>query len=141
MRRILIGTLALSSLGVLSGTAALAQSPGQGGPPPAARPSSADMHNPNAGNGPEGASSKVDDKKFAMNAAVGGLTEVELGKLATQKGASDGVKQFGQKMVDDHTKANDQLKEIATKSNMEVPTALDPKHQARVDKLSKAIWR
>jgi len=68
---------------------------------------------------------------------MGGLTEVELGKVAAQKGASDGVKQFGQKMVDDHTKANDQLKEIATKENMEMPTTLDSKHQSRVDKLSK----
>ena len=56
---------------------------------------------------------KVDDKKFLQDAAIGGLMEVESGKLATQKGSSDGVKKFGQQMVDDHSKANDQLKEIA----------------------------
>src|SRR5205807_8479023 len=80
---------------------------------------------------------KVDDKKFVKDSALGGLTEVELGKLAAQKGSSDAVKQFGQRMVDDHSKANDQLKEVAGKSNIEVPAALDSKHQSRVDKLAK----
>ncbi len=81
--------------------------------------------------------SKVDDKKFVKEAALGGLTEVELGKLATQKASSEQVKQFGQKMIDDHTKANDQLKEAASKDNIPVPDTLDAKHQSQVDKLSK----
>jgi len=80
---------------------------------------------------------KVDDKKFAKDAALGGLTEVELGKLAAQKASNDAVKQFGQRMVDDHSKANEQLKQIAGKSNIEVPAALDSKHQSRIDKLAK----
>ncbi len=88
-------------------------------------------------NNPDGVSArKMDDKKFVKDAAMGGMTEVELGKLAAQKATRDDVKQFGQKMVDDHTKANDQLKEIATKSSMEVPSSLDAKHQSRIDKLS-----
>jgi len=80
---------------------------------------------------------KVDDKKFAKDAALGGMTEVQLGKLATQKASRDDIKQFGQKIVDDHTKANDQLKELASKENIPIPDALDSKHQARIDKLSK----
>ena len=80
---------------------------------------------------------KVDDRKFLNDAALGGLTEVELGKLAVQKSSDDKVKEFGQKMVDDHTKANDQLKEVASKDNIPVPDSLDSKHQARIDKLSK----
>ncbi len=80
---------------------------------------------------------KVDDKKFVKDAALGGMTEVELGKLATQKASSDAVKQFAQKMVDDHTKANDQLNEIAGKENINVPDSLDSKHQSRINKLSK----
>ena len=47
------------------------------------------------------------DKNFVVNAAIGGMTEVELGKLAASKGTSPMVKDFGSKMVDDHTKAND----------------------------------
>ena len=82
-------------------------------------------------------SAKVDDKKFVKDAAVGGMTEVELGKLATQKALSDQVKQFGQKMVDDHTKAGEQLKQLAGKENIQIASRLDSKHQSRVDKLSK----
>jgi putative membrane protein len=92
-------------------------------------------------NGPmnqtESMPTKVDDKKFAKEAAIGGLTEVELGKLAQQKASSDAVKQFGQKMVDDHTKANDELKQVASKEGIQIPDSLDSKHQARVDKLGK----
>ena len=82
-------------------------------------------------------SAKMDDKKFVKDAALGGMTEVELGKLATQKASRDDVKQFGQRMVDDHTKANDQLKQVASKENIPIPEALDSKHQSRIDKLSK----
>ena len=77
------------------------------------------------------------DKQFLKDAADGGLAEVELGQLASSKGSSDEVKKFGQRMVEDHGKANDQLKEAATKSNIEVPAALDSKHQSHIDKLAK----
>ncbi len=76
------------------------------------------------------------DKKFATEAAQGGLAEVELGQLATQKGQSDKVKQFGQRMVDDHTNANKQLKSIAEKDNITLPTSITAKDQALKDKLS-----
>ncbi len=88
-------------------------------------------------NVPETMPAKVNDKAFLKEAALGGMTEVELGKLATQKASNDAVKQFGQQMVDDHTKANDTLKQIATKESVNVPDSLDSKHQSRVDKLSK----
>lgn len=91
---------------------------------------------PDAG-GAAGAAAKAPDQKFVKEAAQGGLLEVELGKVASQKASSESVKQFGQKMVDDHTKANDQLKQAASKDNVPVPDTLDAKHQARIDKLSK----
>jgi putative membrane protein len=81
--------------------------------------------------------SKVDDKQFLKDAAQGGRTEVELGKLASQKASSDDVKQFAQKMVDDHSKANDKLKDVASQDDIEVPATLDSSHQSRIDKLSK----
>ena len=65
-------------------------------------------------------SNKFDEKRFVKDALVGGLTEVELGKLAVDKASSDAVKQFGQKMIDDHSKANAELKEIATKEKIDV---------------------
>jgi putative membrane protein len=92
-----------------------------------------------SGGGQSGAASSglnKSDRKFAMEAAMGGMTEVELGRLATERGASDAVKQFGQRMVDDHSKANDDLKQWATTAGVTLPTALDAKHQAMVTKMS-----
>jgi putative membrane protein len=76
------------------------------------------------------------DMKFAMEAAMGGMEEVELGRLAAQKGASDEVRQFGQRMVDDHTKANEDLMQVASGKGMTLPTALDAKHQMDMQKMS-----
>lgn len=145
MQRVFVNSLVFSVALFLFGTsAALAQQPGGGGQSPSmpqqspTRPSNTDMNNPaTQGQTESAAPAKVDDKKFAKEAAIGGMTEVELGKLAVQKASSDAVKQFGQKMIDDHTKANDQLKEIASKEGLTLPQALDSKHQARVDKLGK----
>ncbi len=79
------------------------------------------------------------DRQFIKKAAQGGLAEVELGKLATEKAASPEVKQFGQRMVDDHSKANDQLKQVASEKGITVPEKLSPKDaatKARLEKLS-----
>ena len=76
------------------------------------------------------------DQKFALEAAMGGTMEVELGKVAASKGASDEVRQFGQRMVDDHSKANEELMRVASAKGMTLPTAPDPKHQAEMQKLS-----
>jgi len=79
------------------------------------------------------------DREFVLKAAQGGLAEVQLGQLATEKAASPEVKQFGQRMVDDHTKANDQLKQIAQQEGVTVPDQLDAKDaatKARLEKLS-----
>jgi putative membrane protein len=76
------------------------------------------------------------DKMFVKKAAIGGMFEVETGKIAQDKGADQGVKDFGAKMVEDHGKANDELKSIASSKGIEVPTALDAKHQKMVDSLN-----
>ena len=76
------------------------------------------------------------DQKFVNEAASGGMAEVELGKVATQKAQSEDVKKFGQKMIDDHTKANDELKSVAAKKNITVPSEMNAKDKATVDKLS-----
>jgi putative membrane protein len=76
------------------------------------------------------------DAEFIPKAAGGGMTEVELGKLAAEKGASQEVKNFGNQMVKDHSKANDELKELAGKMNVMVPEKVDAKHQAMIAKMS-----
>ncbi len=79
------------------------------------------------------------DSKFATMAASGGMAEVEMARLALTKSSSDSVKQYAQKMIDDHTAANEELMQIASAKSMTLPTAPDPKMQmmmAKMDKLS-----
>lgn len=79
----------------------------------------------------------MSDKKFVRGAAEGGLAEVELGRLATEKASSDQVKKFGQRMVDDHSKANDELKQVASAEGIQIPDKLSAKDQMTKDRLSK----
>jgi putative membrane protein len=76
------------------------------------------------------------DRDFVMDAAMGGMMEVELGRIAAQNGASDAVKQFGQRMVDDHGKANEELMTLATSKGISLPTTLDEKHKEHLTKFS-----
>ena len=75
------------------------------------------------------------DKTFVLKAAQGGMTEVEVGQLAADKGTSQAVKDFGSKMVTDHGAANAELKTLAASKSITLPDKLDTKHQAAVDKL------
>jgi putative membrane protein len=77
------------------------------------------------------------DHAFVTEAAKGGMAEVELGKLAADKASSDQVKQFGQRMVTDHGKANDELKSLAQQKNITLPTEINAKDKATHDRLSK----
>ena len=81
------------------------------------------------------------DKAFVMEAAGGGMAEVELGRLATEKASDADVKQFGQRMVDDHGKGNDELKGLASQKGVTLPADLDAKHKATRDRLSKLSGR
>ena len=77
------------------------------------------------------------DKHFVNKAAQGGLAEVQLGQLAQQNGSSSAVKDFGQKMVTDHTKANTQLQSVAQQKGITPPSDLDTHDKNTKDKLSK----
>jgi len=77
------------------------------------------------------------DKSFMLKAAQGGIAEVQLGQLATQKATSDTVKQFAQRMVDEHSQANNQLTALATQKGATLPTSIGSKYQDAYDKLSK----
>ncbi|PYJ51906.1 MAG: DUF305 domain-containing protein [Verrucomicrobia bacterium] len=73
---------------------------------------------------PAGKSSSLSakDKTFIHKAAKGGMMEVAMGNLAAQNGQSDGVKSFGKRMVTDHSKANEELKSIAAKKGVKLPS-------------------
>ena len=81
------------------------------------------------------------DDSFLKKAAEGGKAEVELGNLAVQKASNNDVKQFAQRMVDDHGKANDELQKVASQKGVTLPDQPNSKDQAekaRLEKLSGA---
>jgi putative membrane protein len=75
------------------------------------------------------------DTNFILAAAQGGMTEVNLGEMAAQKGLRQDVKDFGQMMVKDHTAINDDLKTLAEQKGVTLPLTLDAEHQDIVDEL------
>jgi putative membrane protein len=77
------------------------------------------------------------DAPFMRTAAMDGMAEVEHGRLAAQNAMNADVKQFAQRMVDDHSKAGDELKGLASQKKVTLPAELDAKHKAMQDKLSK----
>src|SRR5580704_17514036 len=78
----------------------------------------------------------MQDKMFLRKAAEGGIAEVKLGQLAAQKASSDDVKAFGQKMVDDHTKLNLEIAQVADSMGVMLPKSMNKEHQAEYDKLN-----
>lgn len=91
----------------------------------------------NAENANDSTKTAVSDNSsdFMVKAADGGMMEVELGKIAQTNGSSQRVKNFGKMIATDHTKASDELKSIAMKKNVTLPTTLGEDHQKMVDKL------
>lgn len=77
------------------------------------------------------------DQKFVTDAARGGLAEVGMGQMAQERGRNPQVKAFGERMVRDHGKANEDLKQVATAKGVALPTAMGPEHQQHADRLGK----
>jgi putative membrane protein len=88
-------------------------------------------------NQPRVSSSGSEDIEFVLDAAKGGMAEVELGKLAADHARSDEVKKFAQRMVDDHSKENDQLKSIAEAKGIRMPQDIEAKDKALMNRLQK----
>ena len=83
------------------------------------------------------------DATFAKKAAQGNMAEVALGKLAQQNAQSDDVKKFGQRMVDDHGKAEQDLEGVASKANITLPQDVNAQQKAeqqRIEKLNGAAF-
>jgi putative membrane protein len=78
-----------------------------------------------------------DDKDFAMKAAQGNMAEVNGGNTAAQKGTSADVKTFGNRMVSDHGKALDELKQLAQTKGIALPSDVNAEQKKEADKLSK----
>jgi putative membrane protein len=76
-----------------------------------------------------------DDSMFVMDAAAGGMMEVQAGQVAQQNGQSQRVKDFGGMMVTDHGKANDELKSLASGHGITIPSSLPADQQKHLDQM------
>jgi putative membrane protein len=79
----------------------------------------------------------LSDEQFVQQVSAAGLAEVNLGRLAVDQASSAEVRKFGQRMIDDHTNANDELKKIADNERFTVAKEMDKKQRDLSDKLLK----
>jgi len=77
------------------------------------------------------------EKEFIANAARGGMLEVQLGNLATQKASNADVKQFGERIATDHSQLGQKLQQLASNLNVTLPQDLKPEQQAIVSRFEK----
>jgi putative membrane protein len=134
MRIIMLGTVGMLSPVVLLAQSDPMSSPASQNSRQTQQPGSPAMQD--SGNNAGDMAQNMKDKMFLRQAAEGGMAEVKLGQLATQKASSSDVKAFGQKMVDDHTALNNEMAPIADSMGVRVPKTLNKKDQAAYDKLS-----
>jgi putative membrane protein len=90
-------------------------------------------NNVNTGNIEQGKS----DSEFVLAAADGGMLEARLGELALTRALSPEVKTFAQSMVTDHGEANEELKILASKSNISIPETLSTTSQEKYDAIAE----
>ena len=79
----------------------------------------------------------IPDGAFMKNAARDGLFHVEAGKLAAQRGSSEGVKKFGQHAIEHHSQLNNELMQLASKKGVTLPKKMGKKEQGKLDNLAK----
>ena len=89
-----------------------------------------------AGAAPAASTVSKADQKIIVDLAQGNMAEIELARLALSKSQNDQVKTFAQQMIDDHTKALAEVQQLAKSKGVTLPTEIDKKHKALVDKLS-----
>jgi putative membrane protein len=76
------------------------------------------------------------DQAFMIEAARAGIAEVELGRLAMQRAASEPVRQFAQRMATEHGAANQELMQLAVRKGMTLPQEMGPEQRAAMDRLA-----
>lgn len=82
-----------------------------------------------------------EDQEFLVNAASGGLMEVQVGQLAAQNASDPAVKDFAQRMVNDHRQVNEELKALAAQKNITIPSTPGEDHQKHINDLTEKKGR
>jgi putative membrane protein len=123
----------IAATAVLIALASFAQAQSQSAPPSGAN-SSGSASNPPASTSPDISGA---DRNFATKAAATGLAEVNDAQIALRNASRQDVKDFAQRMVEDHTKANNQLKLIASGAGISLPISETASDQKKTDALQK----
>jgi putative membrane protein len=126
--------VALAGALLLCGTMGLAQMRNSSSPTPPGQNTGADPSMDPRMNGAQTGPAAT-DRVFVKSAMQGGLAEVQLGQLTLQKSNNDQVKQFAQRMIDDHTKLNEEMKPVAQQLGVDVPTQVSKKDSKVMNKL------
>ncbi|MEP6662448.1 MAG: DUF4142 domain-containing protein [Verrucomicrobiota bacterium] len=135
-KKIFASALIVTSLsaGLLS---VVAQTDNTAGQPATPRLKERAAENVGPSHGPDSATAKnLSAAEFIKKAAQGGMMEINLGKVATQHGEDPAVKELGQTLVTDHSKANEQLKAIAQRKGVDLSSEMDSKHEKTMDRFS-----
>jgi putative membrane protein len=140
--------MTLAGAALLSVPCAIAQMPPGGGQQtsptqqtspetqPSARPGASPMDQATSSNQDPNGPAAMMDKAFVREALQGGMAEIQLGQLALQKSSNPDVKQFAQKMVDDHTKLGDAMKHVAQQMSVKPPDSISGKDKSTMAKLN-----
>lgn len=105
-------------------------------PTPIPTPSPEVTPTPIPTNGDRSSLSQV-DREFMVKAAQGGMAEVQFGQLALQRASSNPVRQYAQRMIQEHTKANNELMALAKAKGVTLPTTIGEKNEQLRQRLSK----
>jgi putative membrane protein len=141
MKVLVLSAVALCSL-VLPANASFAQAdpmaqvPGQNQGNEPGRPTAPNSSLMDSSGAPNETPQQIKDKMFIHEAIEGGLAEIALGSLAAQKSTNDDVRAFGKRMVEDHTKLNQQLAHVADIIGARAPKKMGKDQQAQYDKLA-----
>jgi putative membrane protein len=122
--------VALVSITALPAAAQVGNPAGMTAATPEREPGTPAPHQPNA-----------QDRLFIYLLGTGGMAEVEGARAANKQASSAAIKDFARRMVQDHTKANEQLAGLAKAARVPLPNALDPDHQAQRAELDKLNGR
>ena len=132
-------SLGLPMLAAAQGTGGGTSGGSAGSPtnPAVSSPGATGQSTATTGRAPDGKPVSPQEKLFMEKAAVAGLAEVELARLAQEKGSADQVKKFAEVMVRDHGKANTELTQLAGEKGIELPLKIEGPYQQQIDKLQQ----
>lgn len=122
-----VAVAALGTMGMAQSSMGRSGGMGQEGQQPMGQQRTIGQQNMGQPSDHTAAASMNPDHTFVMKAAQGGMAEVKLGNLAKKNGGSEAVKDFGNKMATDHSKANDELRQLAQKKGITLPGNVNAK--------------